>query len=190
MKSLKAIQVLSKIGMILSKIVFICCCVGFGCCIISVPFLAGSAEILNFGDFTLHGLIEKEAGMSLGSMCSAIVIGAIACACEAVLAKFAEVYFKRELRAGTPFTLGGAKELLRLGILALAIPAGYSVIATVWQTIAVRIFENVEKVSTGSLGSFSFGVMFIIGSLLCRYGAELAEKKPMPEVVNTLSEND
>ena len=61
MKSLKAIQVLSKIGMILSKIVFICCCVGFGCCIISVPFLAGSAEILKFGGFTLHGLIEKEA---------------------------------------------------------------------------------------------------------------------------------
>ena len=103
MKSLKAIQVLFKIGMILSKIVFICCCVGFGCCIISVPFLAGSAEILKFGDFTLHGLIEKEAGMSLGSMYSAMVIGAIACACEAVLAKFAEVYFKRELRAGTPF---------------------------------------------------------------------------------------
>lgn len=94
------------------------------------------------------------------------------------------------MRVGTPFTLSGAKELLRLGILALAIPAGYSVIATVWQTIAVRIFENVEKVSTGSLGSFSLGVMFIIGSLLCRYGAELAEKKPMPEVVNTLSEND
>ena len=66
MKSLKAIQVISKIGMILSKIVFICCCVGFGCCIISVPFLAGSTEILKFGDFTLHGLIEKEAGMSLG----------------------------------------------------------------------------------------------------------------------------
>ena len=152
MKSLKAIQVLSKVGMILSKIVFICCCVGFGCCIISVPFLAGSAEILKFDGFTLHGLIEKEAGMT--------------------------------------FTLGGAKELLRLGILALAIPAGYSVIATVWQTIAVRIFENVEKVSIDSLGSFSFGVMFIIGSLLCRYGAELAEKKPMPEVVNTLSEND
>lgn len=190
MKSLKAIQVLSKIGMILSKIVFICCCVGFGCCIISVPFLAGSAEILKFGDFTLHGLIEKEAGMSLGSMYSAMVIGAIACACEAVLAKFAEVYFKRELRAGTPFTLGGAKELLRLGILALAIPSGYSVIASVWQTIAVRVFENVEKVSIDSLGSFSLGVMFIIGSLLCRYGAELAEKKPMPEVVNTLSEND
>ena len=190
MKSLKAIQVISKIGMILSKIVFICCCVGFGCCIISVPFLAGSAEILKFGDFNLHGLIEKEAGMSLGSMYNAIVIAAIACACEAVLAKFAEVYFKRELRAGTPFTLGGAKELLRLGILSLAIPAGYSVIVSVWQSIAVCVFENVEKIGAGSLGSFSFGVMFIIGSLLCRYGAELAEKKSIHEVLNTLSEND
>lgn len=38
--------------------------------------------------------------------------------------------------------------------------------------------------------SASFHVTSIIGSLLCRYGAEIAEKKPMPEVVNTLSEND
>ena len=41
------------------------------------------------------------------------------CAGEAVLAKFAEHYFKRELTDGTPFNLGGAKELMRLGILTI-----------------------------------------------------------------------
>ena len=35
-----------------------------------------------------------------------------------------ELYFKNELADGNPFTLRGAKELMRLGILTIAIPLG------------------------------------------------------------------
>ena len=68
--------------------------------------------------------------LSIAGVCGWLIV----CAGQAVLAKFAETYFKNKLQAGTPFTFGGAKELLRLG------------------------------------------VMFLPGSLLCRYGAELTQQ--------------
>lgn len=99
---------------------------------------------------------------------------------QAVLAKFAETYFKNKLQAGTPFTLGGAKELLRLGVLTLVIPTGCSVLGSIAEGIAAG-FWNAEKEATLDLSfdngaSIVLGVMFLPGSLLCRYGAELTQQ--------------
>lgn len=102
----------------------------------------------------------------------------ILCAGEAVLAKFAEVYFKNELRAETPFTLAGAKELLRLGILTLAIPTGCAVAGSIIEGI-IAGFMKVEQAAMDMYfdneASIVLGMMFILGSLLCRYGAELMD---------------
>lgn len=46
--------------------------------------------------------------------------------------------------AGTPFTFGGAKELLRLGVLTLVIPTGCSVLGSIAEGIAAG-FWNAEK---------------------------------------------
>ena len=101
----------------------------------------------------------------------------IVCAGEAVLAKFAEVFFQNELNAETPFTLSGAKELLRLGILTLAIPTGCAVVGSIVQGV-VAGFLNAPKAAVMDLSfdheaSIALGIMMILGSLLCRYGAEL-----------------
>ena len=85
--------------------------------------------------------------LSIAGVCGWLIV----CAGQAVLAKFAETYFKNKLQAGTPFTFGGAKELLRLGVLTLDLS-----------------FDN------GA--SIVLGVMFLPGSLPCRYGAELTQQ--------------
>ena len=118
-KTLHAIQVLSKIGKIFSKIVMICCIVGFGLCIAGLFGVAAGGEILKLGGVTIKGIIGNTAGLSEGTLYAAMAVGMILCACEAVLAGFAAHYFGRELADGTPFTFGSAKELLRLGILAI-----------------------------------------------------------------------
>ena len=99
---------------------------------------------------------------------------------QAVLAKFAETYFKNKLQAGTPFTFGGAKELLRLGVLTLVIPTGCSVLGSIAEGIAAG-FWNAEKAAALDLSfdngaSIVLGVMFLPGSLPCRYGAELTQQ--------------
>ena len=175
MKSLKSIQTLSKVGKILSKIAIVLASIGLGGSIaVLVSLLFGSEGLIKIGEVTLHGLISWNPD---GTGIVAEVFGwLIVCAGEVVLACFAESFFKNELKAGTPFTLAGAKELLRLGILALILPEGCAVI----KIILRGIFIPNGKVAAMDLlyhnrESIVLGIMFIIGSLLCRYGAELRE---------------
>lgn len=180
MNALNRIQTLSKIGKILSKIAWILSIIGFCGCIIGLLSLnIGNGGPLKLGGVTLHGLISEEYGFNVKSSTAVLSGWLIVCAGKAVLAKFAEVFFKNELNAETPFTLTGAKELLRLGILTLAIPTGCKVAGSIVEGI-VAGFMQVEKAAALDLyfdheASITLGIMLILGSLLCRYGAELRE---------------
>lgn len=128
MKSLNTIQKLSKIGKVLSKIAFIFSVIGFCGCIAGLLSLNfGNGRLIKIGGVTLHGLIPEEYGYNIKSITATLSGWLIVCAGEAVLAKFAESYFKNELKAKTPFTLAGAKKLLQLGILTITIPTACAV---------------------------------------------------------------
>lgn len=181
MKSLKTIQSLSKVGMILSKIAFIFSVIGFCGCVVGLIGLGfGGGNVLKIGGVTLHGLIAENLGGD-GSVAAALSGWLFVCAGEAVLAKFSEICFKNELKAETPFTFAFSKEVLRLGILTLAIPTGCAVLGSVAEGI-VAGFANVQKAAAMDIyfdnaASIVLGVMFIFVSFLCRYGAELAQNK-------------
>ena len=180
MKTLKTIQALSKLGKILSKIAFIFSVIGFCGCIAGLLSLNfGNGGLIKIGGVTLHGLVSENLGFDIKSISAALAGWLIVCAGEAVLAKFAEAYFKNELKAGTPFTLSGARELLRLGILTLAVPTGCVVAGRIVEGIAAG-FMKTERASSidmyfDNAASIALGVMFIVISLLCRYGAELRD---------------
>lgn len=182
MKSLNTIQTFSKIGRVLSKIAFILSIVGFCGCIaglISLRF--GNGSLIKIGGVTLHGLISEKYGYNIKSITATLSGWTIVCVGEAVLAKFAEVYFKNELKTETPFTIVRAKELLRLGILTLIIPTGCAVVGSIVEGI-IAGFMKVEKAAAMDMyfdnePSIVLGIMFILGSLLCRYGTELRENQ-------------
>ena len=178
MKTLKTIQTLAKIGKVFSKIIFVCCIVGFCGCIVGIVSLALGAETFKLGGVTIHGMIENEAGMSLPTLYASMAVGLLFCGAEAVLCKFAEAYFKHELADGDPFTLLGAKELLRLGILTIVIPLGTVIVCSIGIAIADNFFPGIDKLSIGEFSSVGLGVMMIVLSLFCRYGAERNEGKP------------
>ena len=153
--------------------------IGFCGCIAGLLSLhLGNGGLIKLGGVTLHGLIEDDYGYNIKSISAALCGWLIVCAGEAVLAKFAECCFRNELAAGTPFTLSGAKELLRLGILTLVLPTGCAVLSSIVEGIAAG-FMQIEKAAAMDLyfdneASIALGVMFILGSLLCRHSAELA----------------
>lgn len=69
--------------------------------------------------------------------------------------------------------------MLRLGILTLTIPTGCPVVGSIVEGI-VAGFINTEKAAAMDMhfdnaASIALAVMFIVASLLCRYGAELRE---------------
>ena len=178
MKTLCRIQQLSKIGKTLSKIAFIISVIGlFGCIAGLISLNFGNGDLIKIGGVTLHGLIDSEYGYNIKSLTAAFTGWLIVCAGEAVLAKFAEIYFENELTAGTPFTYKGANELTRLGILTISIP----VVTTVTGNITEGIIAGFMKIENAAAMDMYFdnetsiviGVMFILGALLCRYGAEL-----------------
>ena len=171
MNTIITIQTLAKIGKVFSKIIFIFCIVGFCGCIVGIVGLALGADSFKLGGVTFRSIIENDAGLS------PMAVGLLFCAAEAVLCKFAEAYFKHELADGNPFTLRGAKELLRLGILTIAIPLGTVIVCSIGVAIADNMVPGINKLSIGEFSSVGLGVMMIVLSLFCRYGAELGKGK-------------
>lgn len=173
MKSLITIQKLMKAGKILSKIAFIVSVVGFCITIVCMISLGIGFDSFKIGGVTVYGIIKNSTNMSFQEIYAMLVSSIIMLAGEAVLAKFAERYFKKELKVGTPFDDSTSKDLLNLGILAIVIPIGTQIISEIINALigefsATEISFSVEISGTGMLG-----IMFIVMSFVCRYGAEL-----------------
>lgn len=181
MKSFKILRKLFVLGRVLSKVAFILSIVGFCLCIAGMVNLnLENGEGIKLGGVTLHDMVVDRRGYGIGSVTAAILGVMVVCAGEAVLAKFAEICFAHALNAETPFTFGFAKETLRLGILAIAIPLGCAIAGSIVEAIAAA-WMNAPKIAIlqknfNNTLSASVGVMFILVSLLCRSGAELLEK--------------
>lgn len=77
------------------------------------------------------------------------------------------------MTAGTPFTTDGEKELQRLGILTICIPLGCLIVAEIVSGIIAGFLNCDDLLKLDNGDSVAMGVMFIVMSLLCRYGAEL-----------------
>ncbi len=175
MKTLNTIQTLSKIGKIFSKIIYICCLVGIIGGAVGIIALLIGAETLKLGGMTLHTVLETEAGVGTGTVLTAIAVEIVLCIGEFFVSRMAYRYFENELKSGTPFTTDGAKELLHLGISTIWIPIVSFVLAQVTQGVIAQFTESVEKLDFNAFDSVALGVMFIVMSLLCKYGAELRE---------------
>ena len=182
MKSLKVIQTLSKIGKILSTIVYIFCMIGAITCAVCVGLFAlyGDKAIQQTKDSAIQlsdkSVMETLEKIDLPYIITAMVIGAVFCAASAVVAKFAQNYFKHELEDGTPFTMRGAKELMRLGIIYIAVNLGASIVCGAAYAIASKSIESLNEFDFEGM-SIGLGITFIIVSVILRYGAELTEGK-------------
>ena len=102
-KTLSTLLTIFKVAKIVAKVIFILCIIGGAGCLLGLLTLPLAASFLSAEELV-------EEGLTLPSAYLGCVVGAISCAGEAVLAFFAERYFKHVLAAGTPFTFDGALE--------------------------------------------------------------------------------
>ena len=174
-KTLKTIQTFAKIGKVISTIIFVFSIIG------AVVTLIALSAIVGLKDVQLEGRtfadILSETGVNFVTMIFSCAISILSCIASAVVSKFAEIYFTNELELGTPFTFDGAKELLRLGIIATAIPAGLSVISGIAFTITKLFYPHLDGSATSfDTVSIGIGIMLIILAFFCKHGAELADE--------------
>ncbi|MBQ9162963.1 MAG: hypothetical protein IJX74_06775 [Clostridia bacterium] len=188
-KSLKTVQVFFKIAEIVCLVLFIFSIIGAvgGLVGASLLFTLGNMELPGIGD-SISGMIMSESGLSYWDTCYSCVAAVIGCVGMGIVYKFAHVYFKNENAVGTPFTYEGSKELLRLGILAMAIPmAVYMLTDLVWGIcflLAPYEFTLVNEFSADITG----GLMLLIASFVFKYGAELNEAKEKAEAEATAAQ--
>lgn len=177
-KSLKTIQVLSKIAKVLCKIIFICCIVGASGCALGLAFLgAGITDAFKVGGVTIYGIIASGSEVSEGTMYAGMAVALVLCLGEIFLAKIAEKYFDNELKAGTPFTFEGARELFRLGICTISVSFGTIVAADIVYKILNARLADVADMHIDDYSSVALGITFLIISVIFKYGAEVIEGK-------------
>lgn len=97
----------------------------------------------------------------------------ISLALDGVVLCFAVAYLKQELADGTPFTASGAKSLLRLGILSIALP----LISAALSCLIFGAFDVEVPGDYGNGSAIIVGIVLILSSLVFSYGAELEGAK-------------
>lgn len=171
-KSLKTVQTICKVCKVLAEIAFVMFVVIVALMLVAAIF-TGTGKLdalLSSGALDLDEMLQQY-GATQEYVTAVIVCMTIIIAAEAVVAKFINVYFKHELKAGTPFTFEGAKEMLRLGIITIAVPVGASLAATI-------VFD-IMAAGSGLDSEFNFeislgmGLMFLALSPLLKHGTEL-----------------
>ncbi len=181
MKSLNTIQTISKIAKVFSSILFVFSIVGFCLCTVGILSMAFDIESFKLGGVTFESILQDKADLSEGALYAVAAQGMIYCAGAAVLAKFSEVYFRHEIDAGTPFAFDGAKEMMRLGILCVCISIGEEIIASIVTSVIAKTFADAAALDMDTTGAVTVGIALIFISLLCRYGAELADNNAKTE---------
>lgn len=150
---------------------------GFCFCAVGTVCLAVGVESVKIGDITVRSVIEENSGIPVQMMYLYMAVGMVFCAAKAVISKFAEIYFKNEIADGTPFTLRGSKELLRLGIIDIAVSYGDAILCGIGVAIAGQFIAGTEEMQFDGFSSIGIGIAMIIVSVICRYGAEIREGK-------------
>lgn len=179
MKSLITVQKISKVFSILAKIGYIFAIVGTvisligGVALLCAPQLIDYIADLPMPERTEIDKLVKELEsnkVGIGLIASSIVLIG-----QTVAAWFTVRYFKNELTDGTPFTHRGAKELLKVGIINLAVPLGALCIAAVINAIVKTddLFYHSYDISAG--------ITMILLSFVFHYGADLAEGEKTSE---------
>lgn len=173
MRSLGIIQTLSKIGKIISTIVYVCCIVGAICSLVGLVCVPIMDKALELNGTTFYSFIHTEADISLGTVYATLAAGIVTCICDAVIAKFAKNYFANELADGTPFTLRGAAEMRRLGIICIAVSIGGAIVAEIVRSVIASILPAVDTLELGSGSTVGIGIVFIVMSVIFTYGAQI-----------------
>lgn len=185
MKSLKIIQTLAKIAKIVSKVLFICCIVGACGCVLGVIALAFGVQEMKFGERSLEIILMEEANTTVNTLYAIMVVGIILSTGEAVICKLAENYFAKQLEAGSPFDFSFAKSTLKFGIFVVCIPLIAMFLSIVCHAIMRECLSNVAAMNLADYSSVGLGVVFIVLSLVYKYGAEVVaqskEETVLPE---------
>ncbi|MBE6984235.1 MAG: hypothetical protein E7434_01225 [Ruminococcaceae bacterium] len=167
-KIIQAIAMALKVVCIVMIVFYGIAALASGLGLLETVFSESSRPIARF---MLEEYLGYNARLSLTELRVILIGSIVAAVAEILVLLFLSRYFKHELKAGSPFTFEGAKELLWVGIKALIIFAVAMAICCVTRLIA---FGNTDlpEIETEMFQVSRHGAELILLSLLLRFGAE------------------
>ena len=176
MKSLKVIQILSKIAWVICIIVFICAIIGTVGCAIGLIVLPLTKDMVVQDGKTLAQLLI-DRGTNIETAITACAVGLVGCGAGIALSKITELFFKKELALGTPFKAEVVHDMRRLAL--IHIITSLAVIIVLGIAIAVVKYFNPQLGAFRSYlgGTILLGIFLLILSLFCDYGVEMETPK-------------
>ena len=172
MKSLKVIQTLSKIAWVICKVMFVICIVGASLSLVTlltVPFIK---DVVLYEDVSLTILLaDKDTNVTTAIVAS--VVGLLGCGLGIFLAKYTELFFKKELDLGTPFDKKLVENMRKVALVHIIASIALTIVIAITLGVAKKVAGEAITMKNGSIdGSFGFGIALLVISLFCDYGAE------------------
>ncbi len=174
-KNLKLINVLYKIAKIVSKIVFICSIIGAVACLVGIIALSIGKEHIQIENINLI-LFNIKENTSISNAYACLIATFVSLVPEIVIAKYIEVYCNHTLSEKTPFTDSGANQILKIGGLIIIVFICNNIFIEIFYGIMSHYFTNIVKLDFFDGSGIIWGIMFIVLSVIYRYGAELEIK--------------
>lgn len=166
------IQRAHRLGRFLSRLFFI----------ISIISAVMSASLLilhlcGLDSTAFVSAVIEKTGKSPDALYGISIVLLIYSLSEVLVSHKAASYFSLELELGTPFTTSGAAKLFRLGILAIVTSFLSFILSYAAYTLLYGTNTNMFPMKLNATGSVTLGIMFIIISLMMKYGAELERRQ-------------
>lgn len=175
-KTLKTIQILMNIGKIISLIAFIFGIISIVGCIVGIIILATVPESFVDEIIKFFVSVEDTKNLTNATMYASLSVGIIFAIGEVIISYYDYEFFKYELSVGTPFDFEVARRLKIISIKQIVVPIVCTIISKITYEIFKASMIGVEYISFGDEISLSIGIMFLIFSFVCKYGAEIREE--------------
>lgn len=181
MKSLKIIQVLMTIARIVCLVVFIACIVGAAGCFIGLVVFSAIKDIPFEGVTISDKLIEE--GTNSETVIVGIIVGMLSCGVAIFLAKYNEVFYRNEVKEGTPFKKSVVHEMRIVALVNMVTSFSYFLTMAIALGIIKGFIRDLGSIDINfSWWIIGYGLALLIISLFAEYGAE---KEDNPNVIDT-----
>ena len=164
--NLRTVQKICHVMEVIYRVLTIICLVALICCVIGVVALS----ICSFFP-DAKSLIEDKSSRNLMQLIGLCLAGFVISMAHFIVLKAHRDFFAMEQKAGTPFTVEGAKAFRTLGIMNIVVPIATTVVASIIGVIFKCRGDFRLEIEVG------LGIAMILLSFVFAYGAELEEKK-------------
>ena len=189
MKSLKNILIVMKICRVICLILFILAIIGATGVVIGMATMPLVKDLPVPGkDLTVEQYLFEEHGITFPALYYAMGLGLIGSGVSIYLTKHLELYFKKIIAAGTPFSHECVKDTRHCALVHAIFSASELVLCVIFSIIMCAIFKECSQIKGNNLGwgsGIMVSLLLLIFSFFFEYPVELSEKLEPKEENNT-----